>query len=126
MTATGGPLSGCDVLPPMTPPPSPMPRDRAKGATPVRGRFAVVNAFVDATLAGLTRAELAVWLILWRDTKPTGTARTSQADLARRAGCDVRTVKRAVRSLEAHGLLRVVRRGRLNAGPAVYRVRPVG
>ncbi|MFO0809697.1 MAG: hypothetical protein U0746_13820 [Gemmataceae bacterium] len=77
------------VLPPMTPAPSPSPWC-AKGSAWTRDRFAAVNAFVDVALAALGRAEVAVWLILWRDTKPDGTARTSQADLARRAGSNVR------------------------------------
>jgi len=48
--------------------------DKAKGKPARRktgDRFAVVNAFVDFTLAGLTRNEIAAWLVLWRDTKPT-------------------------------------------------------
>ena len=96
-----------------------------KRATVRRGsnRFAEVNGFVDFTLAGLSRAEVTVWLILWRDTKPAGTAATSQADLGRRAGCDPRTVRRAIRVLETRGLLKVVRKGRLGAGSSVYRVR---
>ena len=50
-------------------------------------RFAVLNAFTDYGLASLTGAEAKVWLILFRDTKVrTGTARTGQADIARRAG----------------------------------------
>lgn len=89
-------------------------------------RFAVLNAFVDFGIAdaGLTPAEALVWLVLYRDTKGDGLARTGQADIARRAGLDVRTVRRAVASLEAKGLLETVRRGRLNVGPSVYRVRP--
>ncbi|MFM8274523.1 MAG: helix-turn-helix domain-containing protein, partial [Gemmata sp.] len=75
---------------------------------------------------GLTPAESLVWLVLFRDTKGTGTARTAQADIARRAGLDVRTVRRAVASLDTKGLLQTVRRGRLNAGPSTYRVHPTG
>jgi hypothetical protein len=88
-------------------------------------RFATINAFTDFGLGRLGRAEIAVWVILWRDTKPDGLARTSQADLARRAGCYLSTVKRAVRKLVGAGLLEMVRRGRLGAGPSAYRVRPV-
>jgi hypothetical protein len=68
------------------------------------GRFAVLNAFTDCALAGLTGAEAKVWLILFRDTKAaTGTARTGQADIARRAGLEPRTVRRALARLEAKG-----------------------
>jgi hypothetical protein len=87
-------------------------------------RFAVLNAFVDFTLAELTRAETAVWLTLYRDTKAAdGLARTSQADMARRAGVNVRTAKRAVVELCRRGLLTVVFRGNLRRGPSTYRVR---
>jgi len=106
--------------------------DRARAAKPKRRarseRFAVLNSFVDFGLAAadLTPAEALVWLVLFRDTKAEGTARTAQADVGRRAGLDVRTVRRAVASLEAKGMLQTVRRGRLNVGPSVYRVHPTG
>jgi hypothetical protein len=88
-------------------------------------RFAVLNAFVDFALGGLTRNEIAVWLVLYRDTKPDGTARRSQADLARRAGTSDRTVRRALKRLETAGLLKVVYRGGFRRGQSRYRVRPL-
>lgn len=101
---------------------------RTKGKADRRrtaGRFATINAFVDFTLAGLNRPAVAVWLILWRDTKRDGTARTSQADLARRAGVSDRTVRRAIESLQRRGLLRVAYRGGIGRGASAYRVRPL-
>jgi hypothetical protein len=95
-------------------------RGRAKGKA--GERFAVLNAFVDFALAGLSRAEIAVWLILYRDTRD-GTARTSYDDLARRAGLNRRNVGRAVRRLEGRGLVQVVHRGGLGRGTSRYRVR---
>lgn len=89
------------------------------------GRFAVLNTFLDLTLRDLDRAAAAVWLLLYRDTKRHGTVRTGQADLARRAGVNVRTVKRAIARLRNQGLLTVVRRGRLRSGPSSYVVHPV-
>jgi len=89
-------------------------------------RFAVMNAFVDFSMAGLTGAEVKVWLILYRDTKGTGTACTGQADIARRSRLNVRTVRRVLAALEAKGMVSLVHRGRLNAGPSTYRVHPVG
>jgi DNA-binding MarR family transcriptional regulator len=85
-------------------------------------RFAVLNAFVDFALAGLTRAEIAVWLVLYRDTRD-GTSRTSYGDLARRVGINRRNVGRALRRLEARGLLTVVHRGELGRGVSRYHVR---
>ena len=88
-------------------------------------RFAVLNAFTDCALAGLTCAQVKVWLILFRDTKAaTGTARTGQADIARRAGLSRRGVQLALGKLIAKGLVSVVWRGRLNTGPSTYRVHP--
>lgn len=90
-------------------------------------RFAALNAFTDCALADLTGAEAKVWLILFRDTKAaTGTARTGQADIARRAGLSRRGVQVALDKLTAKGLVTVVRRGRLNGGPSTYRVHPTG
>jgi len=109
------------------------PDHRPPSDAPVRrkgnraGRFADLNAFADFALAGLTGAEVKVWLILFRDTKAaTGVARTGQSDIARRAGIDARTVRRALDALTAMGMVTTVRRGKLNAGPSAYRVRPTG
>lgn len=85
-------------------------------------RFAVLNAFLDMTAGALTRAELLTWLILYRDIKPDGTTRTAQADIARRAGTDARTVRRALARLTAFGLVRIVRQGGFRKGSSVYAV----
>lgn len=88
--------------------------------------MSALNAFVDFGIADadLTLAEALVWLVLFRDTKPEGTARTGQADIARRAGLSIRGVKLALRVLKAKGMVQVIRRGQLNAGPSTYRVHP--
>lgn len=99
---------------------------RPKGKRSSQGRFQCINAFLDVTLAELDRAELAVWLLLWRDTKPDGLARTSQADLARRAGCTPRSVRRALVHLQRAGLVRVVHQGGLQRRLSVYRVEALG
>jgi len=119
--------------PPLAPPPSngrhvePPDRGKPKGKPDSEKRkagerFAVLNAFADFALADLSRAEIAVWLVLYRDTRD-GTARTSYDDLARRAGMNRRNVGRAVRRLEARGLVKVVCRGGLGRGVSRYRVR---
>jgi hypothetical protein len=95
-------------------------RGEAKGKT--GERFAVLNAFVDFALAELSRAESAVWLVLYRDTRD-GTARTSYDDIAGRAGLNRRNVGRAIRRLEGRGLVKIVHRGGLGRGVSRYRVR---
>lgn len=87
-------------------------------------RFGVLNAFVDCSLAGLSRSEIAVWLVLYRDTRD-GTVRTSQENIAKRAGTSLRHVKKAIAGLKAAGLLSVVFQGGLNKGPSRYRVEPL-
>lgn len=113
--------------PPLTPKPQAagrqLPEKHGKAKGKAAERFAVLNSFVDFTLADLARAEIAVWLILYRDTRE-GTARTAVSDLARRAGCDRTTVFRALRRLETRGLVKVVHRGGLGKGASRYRVRP--
>jgi len=129
-------LPGCSVLPPMEPrPPRPIRLDATEGngertrkgsgkRTAAGQRFKVVNTFVDFTLRTLRRNEIAVWLILWRDTRD-GISRTSQTDIARRAGVTKRTVVRTIGRLELKGLLRIIRRGGINSGPSTYRVQPL-
>jgi hypothetical protein len=101
------------------------PPSKAKEKHSSRGRFEAINAFLDVTAAGLDRCELVVWLLLWRDTKPNGLARTSQGDLARRAGCAPRSVRRALVTLEQAGLVSIVKHGGLPARLSVYRVKPL-
>ena len=117
-------LTGARTLPPMESKANDdlelPPRTKA-GKKKTGERFAVLNAFVDCSLPGLSRVELATWLILYRDTRK-GTACTSQADIARRAGVSVRAVGKAIGKLSKSGLLIVVFRGGLNRGPSRYRV----
>jgi hypothetical protein len=87
-------------------------------------RFETLNAFVDDGMKRLTPHESAVWLILYRDTKPDGTARTAVDDIARRGAIGRRTVLRSLKTLERLRMLQVVRRGGLNRGPSAYRVFP--
>ena len=89
-----------------------------------RLRFEMLNAFVDIGMSDLSRAELAVWLILYRDTKRDGTARASLDDLARRGGMNRQTASRAVGRLAHRKMVRVLHRGGLNCGPSTYRVFP--
>jgi hypothetical protein len=126
-------LMGCDMLTPVDDAPEPQQEPNATGTGKTGGekkkaagdRFGVLNGFVDCSIPGLSRAELATWFILFRDTR-NGTAATSQADIARRAGCSVKSVKNAIKKLANRGLLVVVYRGGLNRGLSRYRVFPQG
>ena len=89
-----------------------------------RLRFELLNAFVDSGMAGLSRGELASWLILYRDTRRDGIARTAITDLARRGGMDRTTAMRALKRLRDRRMLEVLQRGGLNRGVSRYRVWP--
>lgn len=118
-------LEGCAVLPAMDVVPQKAPKRRYDPRRAIAGeRFRTLNTFCDFTLGGLSRAELAVWLLLWRDSRGE-VARTALADLARRAGVTTKTVGRAVASLRERNLLVVVFRGGLRRGPSAYRVHPL-
>lgn len=84
----------------------------------------MLNSFVDASLRDIGSSAAVVWLVLFRDTR-NGLARTAQQDIARRTGLTARTVYSALKRLQGCGLVRVVRRGGLNRGPSVYRLRGV-
>lgn len=129
-------IPGCATLPPIKPTNgktgSPIGTanddktgDKNKAKKKTGDRFAVLNAFIDFTMGELDRAEMAVWFALYRDTKPDGLARTSQTDLARRAGTTTRTIVRTIAKLERRGLIKIVHRGGLRQGASTYRVRPL-
>lgn len=129
-------LQGDSVLPPMQPATngrhgSPI-GDQADGKIMQKSkakkkagdRFAVLNAFVDFTAAGLDRGELVVWLVLYRDARD-GVAQVSQVSIARRAGMSDRAVRNALGRLIGKGLVKIVRQGRIGKGASSYRIRPL-
>jgi len=118
-------LSGASVLPPMdTPKPKQTEVVGRKTKHRQKGRFQVLNNFADFTLRGLSRSEMAVWLVLYRDSRG-GVARTSQGDIAKRSGVSVSTVKRANMRLKGKGLISIAHQGGLNRGVSSYRVHPM-
>lgn len=72
-------------------------------------------------MRGLSKRASLAWLVLWRDTKPNGLARTGVTDLARRMGSSTATAKRALAELRSRNLIEVVARGRLGIAN-VYRI----
>jgi DNA-binding MarR family transcriptional regulator len=85
--------------------------------------FQNLAGFVDQGVRTLSRSELAVYVILLRDTRPDGTARAGLDDLAERGGMSKKSASRAVGSLVAKGVLTIVRRGRVGR-PTLYTVFP--
>lgn len=122
MTSSAPILPGCSVLPPMEPATAPAangkPKSRQRKAA---DRFAVLNAFVDGPMRELSRAEIATWLALYRDTW-NGVAEASQKHIAKRTGMTDRTIRRAIGGLLRRKLLKLVYRGGLNRGASKYRL----
>jgi len=85
-------------------------------------RWATFNAFMDVTMKHLSPVEANVWLLLFRDTKPDGLARTSSRNLAQRAGCSVRAVSHAMKLLKAATLVEIVTASTSRGCPSVFRV----
>jgi hypothetical protein len=88
--------------------------------------FPTFNGFVDLGVRHLSRSEIAAYLILLRDTKPDGTARTSFGSIASRGGMSQRQAVRAVQALIGRGVVEVVRRGGRGIGATTYCVLPGG
>lgn len=119
-------LDGCEVLPPIEA--APVAQDnltKAKAGPAKRKsageRFRTLNAFADACLIGLSRVEIAAWLILYRDTRD-GIACASEDSIAKRAGCTKRAVTTAIGKLRRRGLVVQIYKGGINRGPSRYRV----
>jgi hypothetical protein len=88
--------------------------------------FETFNPFVDLGIRTLSRAEIVAYLILLRDTKPDGTARTSLGSIAARGGISRRQAIRAVQALVGRGAVEVVRHGGRGIGATTYCVVPGG
>lgn len=94
----------------------------SKKSTGKGDRWPMLNNVVDLAMRDLTAAEIKVWLVLFRDVR-NGLARTSMADIARRAGLEPRSAKRAMRSLEARRLVRIVAHGTIDGKPNAYQLK---
>ncbi|QDT72222.1 helix-turn-helix domain-containing protein [Lacipirellula limnantheis] len=99
----------------------PVPAKRKKNAK-AAGRFQTMNDFADLSARLVDTTAQAVWWILFRETKPNGLASVSFNQIADLIGLKRRAAMRAVQDLEEAGLLTVVKRGSLNAGPSTYRI----
>lgn len=92
-----------------------------------RARWALLNGFVDAGMAGLELSDMAVWLVLFRHARADGAATVARTEIVRRVGCDKKTVTAALRRLMAAGWLVRLRRGGPAGGVGLFRVQnPAG
>lgn len=109
------------VLPASDPPPESKPtRRRQSPAT--TGRFKTLNDFVDHSAKLVDTTAQSVWMVLFREVRPTSVATVSFNQIADRLGVSRRTVIRAVQQLKDAKLVTVARRGNPELGSSVYRV----
>lgn len=89
------------------------------------GRFGDMNAFIDVTMATLTRAEVTTWFAMFRyvDSK-TQTVAVSVRTIADRSGTSFQHVHKAIASLLDKGLLERLKTGGINSGASVYKLKP--
>ncbi len=87
-------------------------------------RFSALNAFIDFVMADLTRAELAAWLVLYRDTR-NGVVQASIDAIAKRTGTSRQHTQKAIASLQRRGLIHQLKKGSINDGASIYRIKPL-
>lgn len=113
-------------LPPISPPGQSGNKTKRQGTRPLRlrgvDRFSMLNEFIDSGMAGLSRLEALVWLVLFRDARGD-IAESSSRYLAVRIGVNPRSVIRALVKLHAKGFIIVRRKGGLNQGANIYQLR---
>ena len=97
-------------------------KQKTQTATEGGDRWTTFNAFMDVCMKHLSPVEANVWLLLFRDTKPDGLARTSSRNLAQRAGCSLRAVSHAMKLLKSATLIEVVTASTSRGSPSVFRV----
>jgi DNA-binding transcriptional ArsR family regulator len=119
-------LSQGGVLPSLEPPANPLPRSPQGETQPAQrkgpSRFQTLNDFVDHSARLVSATAQAAWYVLFRDVKLSGQACMAHSQIAAKIGVAPRTVARALKKLEALGLVTVVKRGGLNRGSNIYRV----
>lgn len=99
------------------------PKPTAKPASPAGDRWPMLNDVVDYIARVMGEAELRTWIILYRDTKKNGLARTGMTDIARRSGMTRRGVVKAIAGLKARGLLEIADPGTIHGKPNTYRLK---
>ena len=86
-------------------------------------RFQTLNQFVDQSMRTVGAVAQRVWFVIFRETKPDGTAKISHARIGDLIGIKRRAVIRATQELVDAGLLVVVKRGGADHTPSTYRAK---
>lgn len=89
---------------------------KSKKGWDIRKRWWFLTSFIDKSMTELSNAEIVIWLMLWRDTKKNGLAKTSISYLAKRSGMTERMIRKGIRSLIENGMLKRIKRGGTSNG----------
>lgn len=84
-------------------------------------RFATLNAFTDATMRTLTPAQIAVWVILFRNER-NGTTSRSVRQIATDGGLSLSGAHQSLASLIEAGLVEILQRARHRDEATTYRI----
>lgn len=97
--------------------------DKPRPDTGSKTRWHELNTFVDVWSRNLTTNAQAVWVDLFRETRPNGLVAISVGQIADRRGVSRSTAERALKELRSGGHLTVVKRGNSRQHtPNLYRV----
>lgn len=101
------------------------PTQKAKAkSSETANRFSTLNALIDYLMVDLTRAELATWLVLYCDTRD-GVVQASIDAIAKRTGTSRQHTQKAITSLQQRRLIEQIKKGAINHGASIYRVKPL-
>lgn len=84
-------------------------------------RWQEFNHVVDVVMRDLPPAQLAVWVVLFRDERG-GVSKSAQTYIATRCGLSRESVSRAIAGLVRRGLVTILRKGGINKGFSWYRL----
>jgi hypothetical protein len=112
-----------DGPPGLAPPRQPAANGKAPKRKEATGRFQVLNTFVDESARLVSTTAQAVWMVLYRETKPNGLAQVSHNQIAEMIGLKRRATINATQELIAKGLIKVIHRGSATTHEAtIYRI----
>jgi hypothetical protein len=84
---------------------------RNRGNKHAKGRFVILNAFVDNQKRKMSTTAIAAWMVLYRHGQADGTVRIGIELIADRIGTSESTAKRAVKELREAGFVKVLEAG---------------
>lgn len=89
-------------------------------------RWLLLNAFIDAGMAGLELSDVAVWVTLYRHARADGISTVARLRLAEITGLAPNTITSSLARLASAGWIARLRRGGPSGGIAVHKLKTPG